>query len=211
MSNSKARITRGEHSSERLLLDELSHRVNNQLSAAIGLVSVAVVRTRSDDVVDHLLRIKCQLENFARVQQLLQVPHFRTRVDGLAYLRQLCPALHGLHLESRAVELVLREHALSIDSEECWTLGLILAELVTNASKHAFRERPGRVLIDVVRSDSLVRCRVEDNGLCAAPPRGAHGLQIIDALTRKLGGIFQQDFAPHGCTSTLWFPKAERQ
>jgi two-component sensor histidine kinase len=78
--------------SERLLLTEFTHRVNNELAAAIGIASMAIARASSDEVRHTLARIRRSLENFARVHHLLQVPDLRTRVDACAHLRTLCNA-----------------------------------------------------------------------------------------------------------------------
>jgi two-component sensor histidine kinase len=49
-----------------LLLQEISHRVNNELASAIGLVSVMAMRTTSDDARAVLAKVQDRLENFAR-------------------------------------------------------------------------------------------------------------------------------------------------
>ena len=71
-----------------------------------------------------------RLQNLARVHHALQVPNHDTRVDVCAYLRQLCEAIVRSQLDHRGIRLALVGHSPSLSSVRCWTLGMILAELI---------------------------------------------------------------------------------
>jgi two-component sensor histidine kinase len=198
--------------SERQLLRELVYRVNHQLAAAIGLVSAAVERSKSCaapiNITESLSHVKSQLESFARIQQLLQVPDFRTQIDGLGYLRQLCPVLRQVYVHSRPIDLVLVEHSLPIDSELCWRLGIIVNELVMSAATHAFGDGPGHIRISVTAAHGAIRCQVDDNRLSSTSVDAPAGLPIVEALTRELSGHFKQRFSDRGCLSTVVLPES---
>lgn len=57
-----------------LMLQEITHRVNNELTAAICMVSLAAERSVSDEVKAELKGVNSRLESFARVQRALQFP-----------------------------------------------------------------------------------------------------------------------------------------
>jgi two-component sensor histidine kinase len=195
-------------SSERLLLDELTHRVNNELAAAIAVASVEIARTSSEELKVSLGRVRRSLDGFARVHRALRAPDLRTRVDACAYLRALCGAISVARLEPLAIELRFVEAPLRLDSEHCWKLGIIVCELVTNASRHAFTKRAGRITVEAHCTAEAVCCSVSDDGEGAQPSAHGLGLRIIDALLRDLDGTLERRTSAAGSTFTVSFPKA---
>jgi len=93
-----------------------------------------------------------------------------------------------------------------MDSERCWRLGLIVSERFTNAERHAFRNCGGWIRVELLPSQSFAECRVTDNGASEADIRPGHGLTIVEALARSLGGMNEQNFGPQGATAVLIFP-----
>ena len=205
MSNSLLRTPR---STERLLLDELTHRVNNELATAIAIASVEIARAKSEELKISLARIRRSLGGFARVHQVLRAPDLRTRVDACAYLRALCAAICVARLEPLGIELQFVETPLRLDSEQCWRLGFIVTELVTNASRHAFVKRAGSITVEAWCDGGGVQCRVSDDGQGAQRSTPGHGLRIIDGLLRDLNGRLEGQTGANGSTFTVSFPKA---
>jgi two-component sensor histidine kinase len=192
---------------ERLILRELTHRVSNELAAVTALVAAA--RTRPGSVQEILAQVQGALEAFACVQRLLYVPDVITCVDGRAYMRQLCRALTRAKLEEKGIELEFVERPLRIDSDQCWRLGMILYELVTNASKHAFGGGSGWIRVELLEHATHIECRIEDSGSCTTlqVSRGA-GLSMVHELTKEMGGALQQTFGLKGSVSTIILPRA---
>jgi two-component sensor histidine kinase len=192
---------------ERLILREHTHRVSNELAAVTALVAAA--RTRPGSAQEILAQVQGALEAFACVQRLLYVPDVVTCVDGCAYVRQLCRALTRAKLEEKGIELEFVERPLRIDSDQCWRLGMILYELVTNASKHAFGGGSGWIRVELFEHATHIECRIEDSGSCATPQvsRGA-GLSMVHELTQEMGGALQQIFGLKGSVSTIILPRA---
>ena len=194
-------------SSERLLLDELAHRVNNELAAVIAITSVEIARATSDELKVSLARVRRSLDGFARVHRVLRAPDIRTRVDACAYLRALCGAISVARLEPLGIELQFLEAPLRLDSEHCWKLGMMVCELVTNASRHAFVKRSGRITVEACCAGEAVQCRVSDDGQGAQPSTRGLGLRIVDALLRDLNGVLEKETGSAGSTFTVSFPK----
>lgn len=196
---------------EWLLFREYTHRINNELTSAISAISLAATRSASAEVKAALTAVIERLENYARVDRALRMPERTSNMDAAAYLRQLCLAISRSKLDFRGIELVLVERPLMINSERCWRLGMILSELITNAARHAFRDRGGAIVVELLPSRSLVECRVTDNGTANANIRSGHGLEIVEALAKGLSGKIRQHFGPGGSTSTLSFPYVPQQ
>ena len=196
---------------EWLLFREYTHRINNELTSAISAISVAAMRSASEEVRAALTAVIERLENYARVDRALRMPERATSIDAATYLRYLCLAISRSKLDFKGIELVLVERPLMINSERCWRLGLIVSELITNAARHAFPGRGGAIVVELLPSRSLVECRVTDNGTANANIGSGHGLEIVEALAKGLSGEIRQHFGPAGSRSTLSFPYAPRQ
>jgi two-component sensor histidine kinase len=192
---------------ERLLLREITHRVNNEFASAIQVVSFAAAKSCDRNVKAALVDVIEQLHNYARVHHALQMPASNDCIDASAYLRELCRSISRSKLEKRSIELVLVERLFWMTSERCWLMGMIVAELITNAVRHAFDRQGGTIRIECRTSGQLVECRVSDNGSAsAADVRPGSGLRIIEALAQALGADFRFDLGAHGSESVLTFP-----
>jgi two-component sensor histidine kinase len=192
--------------SEKALLLELNHRISNEFQSALSLVSLTAASSRSQKVKDALSGITVLLHHYAEVHRALQVPHDRDRVDAAEYLRKICLSISRSKLERAQVRVVLAAPPLVLQSAECWLLGLIVHELITNAVRHAFHGRNGEIGVELLRAGAFVHCKVMDNGSAPAHVQRGHGLKIIEELVKALDGRFEQRFGTAGSTSILVFP-----
>jgi two-component sensor histidine kinase len=202
--------SRPSPSEDRLLLDELTHRVSNELASAIGIVTAAAARSSASEVKVALGRVRERLESWARVQLALRMPDYDTLIDGSIYLRQLCHALLSSQLSWQGIELTVDAPPLQLHSVQCWRMGLIVAELVTNSARHAFSGNGGSIRVELASWEAAVECCVEDNGRALEDVRPGRGLRIVAALTETLGGSMDHRFGPQGTRSTLTFPLVEQ-
>jgi two-component sensor histidine kinase len=193
-------------SEARLLLREYSHRINNEFASAIGAISVAAAHSADNEAKAVLAAVQDQLQNYAQVHHALQLPEHSSCIDVAAYLQRLCQAINRSKLDRKDIELRLVERPFRMDSERCWRLGLIVSELITNAERHAFRNAGGCIRVELLPSQSFAECRVTDDGTNEGNICPGHGLAIVEALVRSLGGTLDQHFGPQGGTSVLILP-----
>jgi two-component sensor histidine kinase len=189
-----------------LLLREFSHRINNEFASAIGLISVAAARCQSGTAKAVLDAVQDQLHNYARVHHALQMPEYSILTDASPYLQQLCYAISRSKLEPNGIELIFVSLPFRLSSERCWRLGLIVSELVTNAARHAFKDRRGTIRVEIEPSSCFVQCSVADDGGADVDTRPGRGLKIVRALAQSLGGTIDHHFRPEGTVAVLTFP-----
>jgi two-component sensor histidine kinase len=197
-----------------MLLRELDHRINNQFTTAINSISVAAVRAEGAEAKAVLSDAVELLHGYADVHRALLMPRHGTLIDAARYLRKLCRALRAAVLDRLNIQLMLNCDALPLQRERCWRLGLIVHELVTNATKHAcFDGRPGEIRIKLARRDGLVNCVVSDNGSAATSARREQrrGLRIVGDLARSLGGRIEQGVGADFRSFVLSFTLTERE
>jgi two-component sensor histidine kinase len=194
---------------ERVLLQELNHRISNEFFSAMSLVSLAAARSSSDEVKVALSGVTELLHHYAEVHQALQIPQDDARIDAATYLSKLCLSLRRSKLDHMKINLSLAAPSLVLHSDECWLLGMIVYELVTNAARHAFAGRDGEIRVELLRAGAFVRCKVLDNGAAPAHVQRGRGLKIVGELINALDGRFEQTFGTAGSMSILVFPYSE--
>ena len=128
------------NSEEQLLVEELTHRMNNEFAAAIAVVSRAGARSPNGEVRSALAVVEERLHSYVQVNRCLQIPSQDTVIDASAHLRRLCQSISRSRLDCRGIELQFAGRPLQMNSERCWRLGMIISELVTNAARHAFAD-----------------------------------------------------------------------
>lgn len=194
---------------ECLLLQEMAHRINNELTSTISIISSAAERSKNCDVKVALAEVTEHLYDHARVYRALQIPTTNRPIDAAVYLRELCQSITRAKLRHRGVTLVLVEHPLQLGSAQCWRLGLIVSELITNASRHAFADVGGTIQVELRKRGANVECRVADDGSGPANVRPGQGLRIIQQLARGLNGRVKQRFGVKGAVAVVSFPIEE--
>jgi two-component sensor histidine kinase len=191
---------------ERVLLQELNHRINNEFCCAISVVTLTAARSSNKEVKAALTDVTELLHHYAGVHHALQMPEHDVRVDAGAYLRKLCLSICRSKLDHMKIDLVLAAPRLWLSSDRCWLLGLIVFELVTNAARHAFPGGSGEIRVELLRAGKFVECRVLDNGSSAVSFLPRRGLKIVGQLAEALDGRFDQKFRSGGSASIVVFP-----
>lgn len=194
---------------ERVLLHELNHRISNEFTSAISVVSLASARSSNKEVKAALTDVTELLHHYADVHDALQMPLRDIRMDAAAYLRKLCLSISRSKLGHMKIDLVLAAPPLLMQSHQCWLLGMIVYELITNAARHAFAGGNGRIRVELSRAGAFVECGVLDNGSAPVNFQPGRGLKIVDELTRALDGRFDQTFGPRGSASIVAFPSSD--
>ncbi|MDQ4060805.1 MAG: sensor histidine kinase, partial [Pseudomonadota bacterium] len=105
------------------------------------------------------------------------------------------------------IEAEVDEVSLLID--RAVPLGLVVNEVITNCVKHAFGDAGGRITVKLTAGVGYgeARLTISDNGRGIQDDRGhGSGLKLVEALTRQIGGQFEQQSSSKGTTTTVVFP-----
>ena len=177
----------------RTLLDELNHRIKNELASELS------------NVVD-------LLHHHVEVHSILTVPDRDGLADAGEQLRKLGVAMSRCKLDRMNIHLVLSADTLPLESERCWCLALAVYELVTNATRHAcFDGRDGEIKVKLMRAGSWVNCRVTDSGSGLGRIKFGRGLRIVSDLAKSLGSRIDHTFGTTWTSFALDFPLTQRE
>jgi two-component sensor histidine kinase len=194
----------------RTLLDELNHRIKNELASVINLVTFKAVWTDNAEAKEELSNVVELLHQHVQVHSILTMPDGDALVDAGEQLRKLGLAMSRCKLDRMNIRLVLSADTLPLQSDRCWRLALAVYELVTNAVRHAcFDGREGEIKIELMRAGSWVNCRVADNGSGVGRIKPGRGLRILGELASSLGGRIDRTSGPTWNSFSLDFPLAQ--
>jgi PAS domain S-box-containing protein len=173
------------------LLREVHHRVKNNLQIVSSLVNMQADRLADPAARAALAECSDRVRAMSLVHQVLYGGDHLGSVPLAEYARSLAEHLRDSLAPQCAMTFDLAEVHVSL--EDAVPCGLILNELITNAIKHG-RDVEGGCAIDVAittHDDGYTLC-VHDGGpgFALPVPRGSLGVQLIQALSRQLGGKF---------------------
>jgi two-component sensor histidine kinase len=184
------------------------HRVPNEYTCAISLANRLAARSAHEETKTALAQIINCLHALAASHQMLRPPLTTASADLSANLTQLCRAMTSSRLADRDIELHLAvTEPVMLDAERCWRAALIISELITNASRHAFTSQEGRISVAVEMAARQIICRVSDDGSPTATLKRGLGSELIDALAADLDGYVERIHKASGTTITLFFPQ----
>ena len=198
------------HAADRpyLYVAEFLHRVQNEYTCAISLATRLASRSSHEETKTALTQIINCLHGLAASHQMLRPPLTTAPADLSANLAQLCHAMTSSGLAQRDIELHLTvTESLMLDPKRCWRAELIISELITNASRHAFTSQAGRISVRVETAAGQIICGVSDDGSPTATLKRGLGSELIDALAADLDGHVERIHTASGTTITLCFPQ----
>jgi two-component sensor histidine kinase len=180
-----------------LLLNEMKHRINNNLATVQALATKTLHSANSDERASFVAR----LHTLARAHELLTHDWHRASVKEIV-LRALDP-FQGSHEKRLLIE---GPDTVYLDPNKALLLTMTLHELATNAVKYgALSNESGRVRVawELLKNNRLKLCWQESGGPAVKPPErtGFGSLLIGRALHGEAGAHL--DFAPEGVTCTL--------
>lgn len=188
---------------QRLMIDELNHRVKNTL-ATVQSIAMQTARSHADPKT-FAESFQARLMSLSHTHDLLTRSHW----EG-AELREVLEhetTAHG------AARVSLNGPALALAPSQALALGMILHELATNAAKYGALSAPGgRVLVDWTLADQRNRRLSltwrETGGPPVAPPaRRGFGSRLIERSVRHdLAGEAELRYEPGGLVAEFSIP-----
>ena len=186
---------------QKLLLDELNHRVKNTL-ATVQSIAAQTLRTSADSEA-FKAAFEARLMALSATHDLLTQSVWRGADLNDVIMLELRP--HG------SDRYTVRGPSVALSPAEALTLGLVFHELATNAAKYgALSSQEGCVRVSWSLHDDGSRPRLElswteEGGPTVTPPqRQGFGSRLIErSLKGDIDGQADLDFAPQGLRCRL--------
>lgn len=182
---------------KKVLLQEIHHRVKNNLQVIISLLKLKGSNLSSPELKTVFDDCISRIHSLAMVHKQLYESTDLSRIAFDTYTSTLLDELGAVHHCDGRIRLEKDLVPLALPIDRAIPLGLILNESVTNAFKHAFPgERCGRIRVTLTNIDGQAGLVIEDDGIgfntdsnTTAP--GSLGLELIQLLVAQIGGTHQ--------------------
>jgi chemotaxis protein methyltransferase CheR len=193
--------------------DMLMQEARHGVAEALDTVATAL-RLQADTVLSEEARLQLQAA-YRRVLAIAAV-HDQAEAAGHGepvavgpYLSRLCEGLAAAAGGHCRVTLAVAAGRATVSAGEADTIGLMVAELVLNALRHAFfGMAQGDITVAYEVVDGGWRLAVSDNGAGHDPgARGEGkpgiGLRLVEALGRRLDARMEIASGPHGTAVSI--------
>ncbi len=170
-----------------LLLRETQHRLANTLMILTSVLRGEFALSQSPEVQASLARCEARIVAFSNLHRSLVVGAGEDLISVQPYIERLCKGLSEALLQPLGIRCEVFADAGEFPSERCERLGLVIAELVTNAAKRAFHGRSdGLIRVELISKDGYWVCIVSDNGFGNGETAFGVGSKIIEQLVSPL-------------------------
>ncbi len=176
-----------------VLAQELQHRVRNNLQLVYGMLTVQSEKTAGQNERQALKAIARRVSALAHVYDHLLGSGMSRTIDFGAYLKTLAASLAEIETAQHgAIELVCETEPLVLDLDRATSLGVVVAELVSNSYEHAFPGGTGKINISLragnAETPAVLVVRDSGSGLDETGDSKRHGLGLVRRLMAQVGG-----------------------
>lgn len=182
---------------QRTLLEELNHRVRNNLQLIMSFLQLSKLRAKTDEAKALLQAALTRVRGVGLIQDELHRSSSGT-VELAEYLSSLAKAVISAEASG---ELTLRVQSSPVNApfDLAANLGMIVNELITNAIKHAGPQNDA-IFLTIESSDSNIKVVVTDRGVgfqqAVQEVRASmYGGGLVDTLVRRVAGTIKRSNA----------------
>lgn len=194
-----------------VLAEELQHRVRNNLQLVSGMLRQQI-DLHDGGPKEGLRSIAQRVMSLAKIYDHLLGNGFSRNIDFDQYVRSLCESLSTFQTgRELPVTLTCEGEAkpLPLDLDSVTALGIVIAEIVSNAYIHAFPGRIGSIRVALTRSAIGAVLVIADDGIgfVEPPTSKRRGLGLVHRLMEQIDGAAHV-ISDRGTEWTLTFPMA---
>jgi len=146
-----------------LLLQEVHHRVKNNLQIILSMLRLQSDLTPSSDLKDGFLILENRINAIAKTYSVLLSKDSFDTIDMQEYIDELIDDL--VEVMGKDKICFKKQIQMRLPIKKAVYIGLILNELITNSFKYAFKDDVGEIEIKLYTSDGENILEITDSGL----------------------------------------------
>lgn len=190
------KIIKASLAEKTVLLQEIHHRIKNNLQLIISLLRIQSSYVTSPHNRDLFKVCQNRVYSISLIHERLFHSQEQTRIDFPKYIKELTIHLYQIFKKSESsVQFEIKAEKILLDLNTAIPCGLILNELVSNILKHAFpKGKKGKFHITMTSpKNNHYKLMIKDNGVGLPDNVNPHnpdalGLQLVKDLTKQLNG-----------------------
>lgn len=188
------------------LLQELNHRVKNNMQFITSLYTLKLENSDSSNIHEKLQDVERKVQAMSQVHQMLYTQKNLKNIGADDYFEKIIQNIKA-SFDLEHVSFIY-DIKTTLELEEAIYCGLIVNELVTNALKYAFAQNKGKIVISLREDEKLKYLKVQDNGIgMTQDDTSGFGQTLIETLAiEQLDGKIYTD-TTNGTKIEISFPK----
>lgn len=184
------------------LIQEVHHRVKNNLQIVISLLRLQKSELKSEEAKKQFTEAINRVMVMASIHQKLYKDKSFTKIVPKDYFTQLTNDIVTLSSTLKDIEIRIDSEVSYIGLKTIVPLGLIVNELVSNSIQHAFsKDETGIISITISEvQKGRFNLTYKDSGVWLEPEKSysSFGLELISILTSQLEGTFERSSKTDG-------------
>jgi light-regulated signal transduction histidine kinase (bacteriophytochrome) len=197
-----------------VLMKEVDHRVQNSLQLVSAFLAMQARAAGPGDVASSLAEAQSRLSAVALVHRRLYRDDQIESIDLSRYLGELVDDLRQSLGEAWSSRMRVDLAPVLIPTDRAVSVGLILTELVINATKYAYAGDAGPIEIVLEQHRRRFRLIVADqgkgmSGALKPGKSGGFGSRMMDAVIQRIGGEIELADNQPGTRAILTAPTDE--
>ncbi len=194
-----------------ILLQEVNHRVKNNLSIVASLMNMQSDKSKDDYHKQLFIECRNRLDSIASVHELIYKTKSYSKLNFKDYLNQLIDHIAASYSSIDYIKIVKGVTDVEVDISTAVPLALIVNELITNAYKHAFNNKTeGVIEVTLLENNKHVFLTIKDNGLGfdkTIIPKNSIGMEILGGLIDQISGKCDLTSTENGTSYKISFSK----
>jgi two-component sensor histidine kinase len=196
LSNTQLQTEAGGHKQReldaRMLTNEISHRIKNNLQIVVGLIGHEA--SRAAPCVQGYEAMQARIGAIAELYDLMSQSSRGESVALDAYLGEIAKTMSASLLGAGSgIKIEVNAETVDLDPTRAVPFGLLVNELTTNAIKHAFPGGTGAVILSVRQTGNQIELDVADDGVgmrdkYSTKTSEKRGADYVAIFVRQLGG-----------------------
>lgn len=202
---------------KQVLLEEIHHRVKNNLAIVSGLLQMQVLSVDEPRLTGYLQNSQLRIQSMAIVHEMLYQSEMLSQINMDNYVSKLLRVIaETLSPEDKDIEIEVESNNCTLNINQAIPCALNINELVTNSFEYAFENRKeGKITVKIIEKDAKVLLEVLDNGIGLPEDfeemrTTSLGMSLIENLVRQLDADLTIDSGEWGTCISFVFEKTDK-
>lgn len=184
-----------QNNDKTVLLQEIHHRVKNNLQIIISLLRLQSNSNPNEDTQNALNEAIDRINSISLVHEHIYKNPNLAQIELSKYIHDLGEELKRVFVKNKEVDFDIKTNQIQLSIKSIIPIALILNELITNSLKYAFRNREeGTIFITFsINKDNTLKMHYADNGEWFQNEYTRNfGTYLIEIFTEQLSGSYSK-------------------
>ena len=196
-----------------VLLQEIHHRVKNNLAVISGLLELQAYEYEDANLKRMIMESQMRIQTMAMIHEKLYQSQNLSQIPVLEYIDDLINQIESsITYGSSKVEIETHIEPIELNINQAIPFALSLNEILSNALEHAFvGVKNGKLRVELKEKGNVIHSTISDNGIGfsendKAEKPSSLGMTLIHALLSQIDADWTMD-GTNGVTYKIAFRK----